>query len=185
MSASDGQNDAGELAPRGRRKKSSFFLLLATGLLIFAAVVGAAFVILRPTTLRIAVGPSGGDDVQLVQGLAQNFASEGGSVRLSIVATAGPVDSIAALSAGRADLAVARADEDIPDGVGAVAIMRKNLVVLWAPTGPAKKAQHKNARSNVGAAELPSLTCFQLQALSLQSVRGLQGLCVRKFNQGE
>jgi TRAP transporter TAXI family solute receptor len=153
MPVSDGQNDTGELALRGRRKKSSFFLVLATGLLVFAAVVGAAFVILRPTTLRIAVGPPGSDDLQLVQGLAQNFAGEGGAIRLSIVATAGPVDSIAALSAGRADLAVARADEDMPAGVGAVAIMRKNLVVLWAPTGPAKKAQHKTARSSVKAIE--------------------------------
>jgi TRAP transporter TAXI family solute receptor len=153
MSASDGANDARGLSVRGRRKKSSFFLVLATGLLIFAAVVGAAFVILRPTTLRIAVGPAGGDDLQLVQGLAQSFARDGGPVRLSVITTAGPVDSIAALSAGRADLAVARADEEMPDGVGSVAIMRKNVVVLWAPSGPSRKAQRKEARSKVKAIE--------------------------------
>jgi TRAP transporter TAXI family solute receptor len=153
MSASDDSHDAGELSLRGRRKKSSFFLVLATGLLIFAAVVGAAFAILRPTTLRIAVGPPGSDDVQLAQGLAESFARDGGPIRLAVVATAGPVDSIAALSAGRADLAVARADEEMPEGVGAVAIMRKNVVVLWAPTGPARKTQHKDARSKVKAIE--------------------------------
>jgi len=150
MSASDGSNDTGELSRRGRNRKSSFFLLLATGLLIFAAVVGAAFVILRPTTLRIAVGPAGSDDVQLVQGLAQSFASSRDPVRLSIVNTAGPVDSIAALSSGRADLAVARADEEMPDGVGSVAIMRKNLVVLWAP---GTKAQRKGAKSKIKTIE--------------------------------
>jgi len=127
--------------------------VLATGLLIFAAVVGAAFVILRPTTLRIAVGPAGSDDVQLVQGLAQSFARDGGPVRLSVVTTAGPVDSIAALSAGKADLAVARADEQMPDGVGSVAIVRKNVVVLWAPSGPSRKAPRKDARSKVKAIE--------------------------------
>jgi TRAP transporter TAXI family solute receptor len=153
MSASDGSNDTGELSRRGRNRKSSFFLLLATGLLIFAAVVGAAFVILRPTTLRIAVGPAGSDDVQLIQGLAQSFASNRDPVRLSIVTTAGPVDSIAALSSGRADLAVARADEEMPDGAGSVAIMRKNLVVLWAPTGAARKPQRKDAKSKIKAIE--------------------------------
>ena len=66
-----------------------------------AAMVGAAVVILRPTTLRIAVGPAGSDDVQLVQGFAQSFARNRDPVRLSIVTTAGPVDSIAALSSGR------------------------------------------------------------------------------------
>jgi TRAP transporter TAXI family solute receptor len=153
MSASDDSNDAGELSLRGRRRKSSFFLVLATGLLIFAAVVGAAFVIVRPTTLRIAVGPPGSDDLQLAQGLAESFARDGGPIRLSVIATAGPVDSIAALSSGRADLAVARADEEMPDGVGAVAIMRKNVVVLWAPTGAARKAQRKETRSKVKAIE--------------------------------
>src|ERR1700758_411406 len=123
MTASDGSNDISELSRPGRRRKSSFFLLLATGLLIFAAAVGAAFVVLRPTPLRIAVGPAGSDDVQLVQGLAQAFARDGAAIRLSVITTAGPVDSLAALSAGKADLAVGRADEQMPEGVGAVAIM--------------------------------------------------------------
>jgi hypothetical protein len=98
MSTSDGLTGPGDLSFRGR-KRSSFFLVLAAGLLLFAAAVGAAFIILRPATLRVAVGPSGSDDQQLIQSLAQNFASEGGAVRLAIVTTAGPVDSIAALAA--------------------------------------------------------------------------------------
>jgi TRAP transporter TAXI family solute receptor len=151
MPASDGSKAAPELPLRGRRKKGPFFLVLAAGLLLFAAVVGAAFVLMRPTILRIAVGPSGSDDQQVVQGLAQNFATTGGAVRLAIVTTDGPVDSLAAVAAGNADLAVARADEDVPDNVGAVAIMRKNVVVLWAPTGAARKAQRKDTRSKVKA----------------------------------
>ena len=140
MSTSDGLTGPGDLSFRGR-KRSSFLLVLAAGLLLFAAVVGAAFIILRPATLRVAVGPSGSDDQQLVQALAQTFASEGGAVRLAVVTTAGPVDSIAALAAGRADLAIACTDEAMPDGTMSVAIMRKNIVVLWAPTGPARRAQ--------------------------------------------
>ncbi|MBV9531632.1 MAG: TRAP transporter substrate-binding protein, partial [Bradyrhizobium sp.] len=140
MSTSDGLAGPGDLSFRGRKRTSSFFLVLATGLLLFAAAVGAAFIILRPTTLRVAVGPSGSDDQQLIQALAQTFATEGSAVRLAIVATAGPVDSIAALAAGRADLAIARTDEAMPDGTMSVATMRKNVVVLWAPTGSARRA---------------------------------------------
>src|ERR1700681_4943341 len=121
MSSSDGSTGTSEF--RGRRNKGSPFLVLAAGLLLFAAMVGAAFILLRPTTLRIAVGPSGGTDLQLIQGFAQHFAQEGGAVRLSLITTAGPVDSIAVLAAGNADLAVARADEELPEGTESVAIL--------------------------------------------------------------
>jgi TRAP transporter TAXI family solute receptor len=118
-------------------------------LLLFAALVGAVFVILRPTTLRIAVGPAGSNDQQLIQALAQNFAREGDAVRLSVVTTAGAVESIAALAAGKADLAVARTDEDMPDGTQSVAILRKNVVVLWAPAGTTRKTPRKDGKAKI------------------------------------
>jgi TRAP-type uncharacterized transport system substrate-binding protein len=107
MSSSDRLSGTSDRSFRGRKRKSSFLLVLATGLLLFAAVVGAAFIILRPTTLRVAVGPSGSDDQQLIQAMAQTFARDGSTVRLAVVTTAGPVDSIAELAAETADLAVA------------------------------------------------------------------------------
>ena len=149
MSSSDGETGAGE--PRGRRNKGSPLLVLAAGLLMFAAIVGATFILLRPTTLRIAVGPSGSTDQQLIQGLAQHFAQENGAVRLSVITTAGPVDSIAVLAAGNADLAVARADEEMPDGTESVAILRKNVVVLWAASSAPPKAPRKPAKSKIKA----------------------------------
>jgi TRAP transporter TAXI family solute receptor len=149
MSSSDGETGAGE--PRGRRNKGSPLLVLAAGLLMFAAIVGATFILLRPTTLRIAVGPSGSTDQQLIQGLAQHFAQESSAVRLSVITTAGPVDSIAVLAAGNADLAVARADEEMPDGTEAVAILRKNVVVLWAASSAPPKAPRKPAKSKIKA----------------------------------
>lgn len=149
MSSSDGETGGGE--PRGRRSKGSPLLVLAAGLLMFAAIVGATFILLRPTTLRIAVGPSGSTDQQLIQGLAQHFAQESSAVRLSVITTAGPVDSIAVLAAGNADLAVARADEEMPDGTEAVAILRKNVVVLWAASSAPPKAPRKPAKSRIKA----------------------------------
>ncbi|MBV9459579.1 MAG: TAXI family TRAP transporter solute-binding subunit, partial [Bradyrhizobium sp.] len=150
MSSSDGVTGTGETSPRGR-KRGPALLVLAAGLLMFAVVAGTAFYVWRPTTLRIAVGPSGSSDLQLIQGLAQNFAQEGNTVRLSIVQTAGPVDSIKVLAAGDADLAVARTDEEMPDGTESVAILRKNDVLLWAAANPAKGAPRKQAKSKVKA----------------------------------
>ena len=156
MSSSDGSTGAGEVSQRGRRKRGSALLVLAAGLLLFAAVVGTAFYVLRPTTLRIAVGPSGSTDLQVIQGLAQNFAREGSAVRLSVVPTAGPVDSIKVLAAGDADLAVARTDEEMPDGTDSVAILRKNVVMLWAAANPPKDAPRKKAKSKIKAiSDLP------------------------------
>jgi TRAP transporter TAXI family solute receptor len=152
MSTSHGLNPGLSLNPglpsRGRNKGSPF-LLLAAGLLIFAAIAGTGFLLLRPTTLRIAVGPPGGDDQKLIQGLAQAFASEGSPVRLALILTAGPVESLALLGAGDTDLAVGRADEEMPKGAGAVAILRKNVVVLWAPSGAPRKGSKKGPKSKI------------------------------------
>jgi TRAP transporter TAXI family solute receptor len=155
MSYCDFSNDASGTSAHPPRPKGSPFLLLAAGLLFFAAMVGTAFFLLRPTILRIAVGPSGSDDQQLIQALARSFARDQGWVRLSVLTTPGAVESIAALGAGKADLAVARADEDMPDGTTSVAILRKNVVVLWAASGSTRKGPHKDAKKIKTLDDLP------------------------------
>jgi TRAP transporter TAXI family solute receptor len=146
MSATDGLNAS---QSSGRPKGNSPFLAIAAGLLVFAAIAGAAFLLTRPATLRIAVGPTGSDDQKLIQTLAQTFINEGSPVRLTVISTAGPVESLGLLSAGETDLAVGRADEDMPKGSGSVAILRKNVVVLWAPSGAPKKAGKKESKSKI------------------------------------
>ena len=142
MSVSD--SSSANAAPR-RRRQSSPFLLIAAALLIVAAVAGAAFMLSRPATLRIAVGPPGSDDQKIIQSLAQTFINEGSPVRLTVISTAGPVESLGLLNTNETDLAVGRADEDMPKGAGSVAILRKNVVVLWAPSskGGGKKEKAK------------------------------------------
>src|SRR3984885_14324175 len=146
MSVSDGLNAPPASAGR---KRSSPFLLIAAALLIFAAIAGAAFLLWRPTTLRIAVGPAGSDDQRLIQNLAQTFASEGSPVRLTVISTAGAVESLGLLGTGETDLAVGRADEEMPKGAGAVAILRKNVVVLWAPSGAPRKGAKKDTKAKI------------------------------------
>ena len=146
MPLSDGLN--AKLASGGR-KSGSPFLLIAAALLILAAVAGAVFLLSRPAVLRIAVGPAGSEDQKVIQSLAQEFITEGSPVRLSVISTAGPVESLGLLAAGEADLAVGRADEDMPKGSGSLAILRKNVVVLWAPSGAPKKGGKKESKSKI------------------------------------
>jgi TRAP transporter TAXI family solute receptor len=123
---------------REKRRRFSLFILLA-GIFVFVAAAGALYFALRPDTLRIAVGPSGSDDQKLVQALAQTFARERSAVRLVAIPTDGAAQSLALLATSKTDLAVARGDLNMPADAQSVAILRKNVVVLWAPSGlPAK-----------------------------------------------
>jgi len=131
---------------RRQRERGYALLILVAGILAFGLTAGALYYVLRPTTLRIAVGPAGSEDQKLIQLMAQTFAREGSSIRLSVVTTEGTPESIALFTAGKADLAVARGDLNLPANAESVAILRKNVVVLWAPSGsPAKGSKKQSA----------------------------------------
>jgi TRAP transporter TAXI family solute receptor len=136
------------LLRRQQRRRFSFLILLA-GILAFLAAAGALYFALRPETLRVAVGPSGSDDQKLIQALAQSFARERGSIRLTLIPTDGPTESLALLGAGKTDLAVARGDLDMPADAQSVAILRKNVVVLWAPAGSPAKGSRKTSTPKI------------------------------------
>src|SRR6266850_5981150 len=147
MTSSETSSDLGTTsgAPPGRRKRKDYSLLvLAAGLLLFAAAAGALYFALRPVTLRIAVGPPGSDDQKLIGALAQTFTHDGSSVRLAPITTEGATESIALLAASKADLAVARGDLPLPANAESVAILRKNVVVIWAPSGLPPKGSKKS-----------------------------------------
>ena len=127
---------------RGKRKSYSL-LILAAGIFLFGATAGALYLVLRPVTLRIAVGPAGSDDQKLIQALAQTFARDRSPVRLSPITTEGTTEAIALFATSKADLAVARGDLNLPANAESVAILRKNVVVLWAPSGLPPKGSKK------------------------------------------
>jgi TRAP transporter TAXI family solute receptor len=137
------------LALRRRKRRISALLVFAAGLLLFAAAAGGLYLALRPVTLKIAVGPPGSDDQKLIQALAQTFSRDQSSVRLAPVTTEGAAESIALLAAGKADLAVARGDLAMPADAESVAILRKNVVVLWAPSGLAAKGSKKSPTAKI------------------------------------
>jgi len=146
MSSSDGTSATNDAARRRRRRSNSLLLVLAVGFLVFGAAVGTLYYALRPVTLRIAVGPPGSDDHKVIQAMTEAFASESRTVRLSPITTDGAVEALALLGAGKADLAVGRVDLEMPADAQTVAIVRKNFVVLWSPSGLAGKSSKESPR---------------------------------------
>ena len=146
MSSSDSTSETSDAARRRRRRSNTLLLVLAVGFLVFGAAAGALYYALQPVTLRIAVGPPGSDDHKVIQAMAEAFASESRTVRLSPITTDGAVEALALLGAGKADLAVGRGDLEMPADAQTVAIVRKNFVVLWAPSGLAARAPKESPR---------------------------------------
>ncbi len=142
MTSSD-LNEQAQISRRRRKRRSYSLLVLAAGIFLFGVAAGTLYLALRPVTLRIAVGPPGSDDQKLVQALAQTFARDRSPVRLSPITTEGTTEAIALFATSKADLAVARGDLNLPANAEAVAIVRKNVVVLWAPSGLPPKGSRK------------------------------------------
>lgn len=133
--------------PRPRKKRKSYALLiLAAGMLAFGVAAGTLYYVLRPVTLRIAVGPPGSEDQKLIQLMAQTFARDNSAIRLSPITTDGAAESVALFAAGKTELAVARGDLNLPANAESVAILRKNVVVLWSAPGlPGKNGRKQKA----------------------------------------
>jgi len=154
MTSSDLSEQA-QISRRRRKRTSYSLLILAAGIFLFGVAAATLYLVLRPVTLRIAVGPPGSDDQRLVQALAQTFARDRSPVLLSPITAEGATEAIALFAASKADLAVARGDLNLPANAEAVAIVRKNVVVLWAPSGlPAKGSKKTPAPKIKGIDDL-------------------------------
>jgi TRAP-type uncharacterized transport system substrate-binding protein len=153
MSSSDGTNEGGDAVRRGRRRRRFLLLVLAVGFLGFGGAAVALYYALQPTTLQVAVGPPGSDDHKVVQAMVEAFASESRTVRLSPITTDGAVESVRMLGAGKVDLAIGRADLETPVDAQTVAIVRKNFVVLWSPSGLASKNSRRKPMPKIKEVE--------------------------------
>ena len=143
----DGPSPAEKPPSPRRAKRRLTFVALAGVLAIIGALAAGYYLAMRPVTLRIAVGPANSDDLKVVQALTQAFNQQRSQVRLRPVQTDGALASANLLGEGKADLAIIRADLEVPRNAQAVATLRKNVVVLWVP--PAPKIKGKKAAPKI------------------------------------
>ena len=117
-------------------------LLTVAGLLLCTGLGGVAYYYMSlPTSLTIAVGPANSDDVRVVDAFARQLVRERATVRLVAVPKDGPRAAATALDKGEADLAIVRRDIAMPTNGQAIAILRKNVAVLFAPAPPAAEPE--------------------------------------------
>lgn len=129
----------GAAAARARDTVRTWLIVLGSILAIGAVAGGITYYVMRPITLRIAVGPQNSDDTKIVQTLSQIFTQNHSHIRLRLVPTDGSAESAELFDKGGVDLAVIRGDLDLPKKAQAVAYLRKNFAVLWVPGGGSKK----------------------------------------------
>ena len=139
--------------PLRSAKRRLMFVLIAGALAIVGALIAGYYFAVRPVTLKIAVGPANSDDLKVVQALAQAFNNQQHTqVKLRPMQTDGASASAQTLADGKADLAIIRGDLDVPKNAQAVAVLRKNVVVMWVP--PSAKGKGRKAAKITKIAQL-------------------------------
>jgi TRAP-type uncharacterized transport system substrate-binding protein len=89
----------------------------------------------RPTTLTVAVGSLDGEARQAAALIAGHLATTNSAIRLKIENAGNVLDAAKAFAAGKADLAVVRADVGDLSQARAVAVMAEGVVMIVAPPG--------------------------------------------------
>jgi TRAP-type uncharacterized transport system substrate-binding protein len=89
----------------------------------------------RPITLTVAVGSFDGEARQAAQLVAGHLAATNSPIKLKIENAGDVLDAAKSFAAGRADLAVVRADVGDLSQARAVAVMAEGVVMIVAPPG--------------------------------------------------
>ena len=84
----------------------------------------------RPTVLKVAVGPSGFADAELMAGFSRTLSSNRANVQLTVEYTAGPSEAVGKLINGETQLAVMRGDGPTSDSIRAVAHQTDPIVIV-------------------------------------------------------
>src|SRR5262249_9369289 len=114
-------------------------ITVVAGLIVLAAGAGlfAYRWYVRPVTLTIAVGSLDGEAPRIISAIASRLAVNNAPVRLKMVETSGPIESAAAFSSGKTDLAVVRGDVGDLAHAQAIVVLAEAVALLVAPPGSA------------------------------------------------
>ncbi len=110
------------------RREWIILALIAVAAAGLFAVAGHFYA--RPAVLRIAVGPPGSDDAQLIAGIAPRLVSDSAPFRWRQVVTETPAEAVKLLEEGKVNLAIVRQDQHLPTNGQAIAVFHQNVVVL-------------------------------------------------------
>lgn len=112
------------------------WLIVIATLLLLAGVGGVSYYFATlPTQLKIAVGPPGSEDERVVEEIALQMREDRPAfrgIRLTLLRKENTTETAKALEKGDAQLAIVRRDINMPKNGQVVAILRKNVVALWA-----------------------------------------------------
>lgn len=149
-SAADERNQRSRLSISIRQA----WFIIPLGVSLLVGLVGASldyYFSLPPISLRFAVGPPASEDSRLVQALAQHFAHDHVSIRLTPVIEEGAAAAAHAIDTNEADIAIVRRDVAYPLTGQAIAELRESVVAIIVPTpgsratGPTKEVRNKSA----------------------------------------
>lgn len=116
-----------------RRRRVRSLIAAAIGLLIFVTTAAVLIFAVRYEALKIAVGPPSSNDAEIIDVMTRLFARERHLVKLVPVISESAESAAKAFRDEKVDVAVVRSDELAPQA-RAVAVLRKNALVIWAPT---------------------------------------------------
>src|SRR5688572_17742981 len=86
-----------------------------------------------PKVLKVAVGPVGFADAELLAVFSRLLNATKANVRITVETTSGPNEALAKLESGEVHLAVMRSDGGASERIRAVAVLHTDPVVIVAP----------------------------------------------------
>lgn len=119
---------------RGSVNKAWRWIVVIVAVLGTSALAAGAWLHLsRPTILKVAVGPPGFADAELMAAFSRTLNTNKSSVRITVEPAVGPGEALGKLIRGAAELAVMRGDAPTSEQIRAVAVLHTDPVVIVAP----------------------------------------------------
>jgi len=110
------------------------WIILMAAVAVTSAVAAAAWMHLsKATILKVAVGPPGFADAELMAAFGRALTANKKNVRITLEPAPGPHEALGKLINGEAELAVMRADAPPTERIRAIAILHTDPVVIVTP----------------------------------------------------
>jgi hypothetical protein len=122
--------------------RHTWFVIVLGTLLLIALIGVSIFFSVKPTVFRVAVGPSGTDDVRFVEKFAERLKNDRQPIRIQPIVKDGAVTVSDIRGKAEFDVAVVRGNMALSTDWPVVAILRHNVVALIVPA-PSARAKPK------------------------------------------